>query len=142
MLPKGLFRAPLVAALVVVVLGVPSAVQVYTDWLWYGETGYQQVFLRTLWAQGSLATATFLPAALFVTLNLLVALRAAPRREFFVMTPEGPRNVAVDPRKLRPIRADAVAAALIEALSNPPKGVQVLDSDALQALADQADAPG
>lgn len=46
------------------------------------------------------------------------------------------------PRKLRPIRADAVAAALIEALSNPPKGVQVLDSDALQALADQADAPG
>lgn len=43
------------------------------------------------------------------------------------------------PRKLRPIRADAVAAALIEALTNPPKGVQVLESDALQALADQAD---
>lgn len=46
------------------------------------------------------------------------------------------------PRKLRPIRADAVAAALIEALCNPPKGVQVLESDALQVLADQADAPG
>lgn len=45
------------------------------------------------------------------------------------------------PRKLRPIRAEAVAAALIEALSNPPKGVQVLESDALGALADQADTP-
>lgn len=43
------------------------------------------------------------------------------------------------PRKLRPIRADAVAAALIEALTDAPKGVQVLESDALQALADQAD---
>lgn len=44
------------------------------------------------------------------------------------------------PRKLRPIRADAVAAALVEALADSAKGVQVLDSDALQALADQADA--
>ncbi len=43
------------------------------------------------------------------------------------------------PRKLRPISADAVAAALIEALADAPKGVQVLESAALQALADSVD---
>lgn len=42
------------------------------------------------------------------------------------------------PRKWRPIAADAVAAALVEALPTAPKGVQVLESDALLALADQA----
>ena len=42
------------------------------------------------------------------------------------------------PRRLRPIRADAVAAALIGALTNTATGTVVLESDALQALADPA----
>ena len=24
---------------------VPAAIEFYTDWLWFGETGYQRVFL-------------------------------------------------------------------------------------------------
>lgn len=111
---RSLLRAPLIAAFFLLVFGVPSAVQVYTDWLWYGETGYQQVFLRTLWAQSMLGGATFVITAAFVAVNLLVALRAAPRREFFVMTPEGPRNVALDPRRLRPI---VVLAGVVAALA-------------------------
>src|SRR5579871_665942 len=31
---------------------LPSVVQFYTDWLWFGEVGYQSVFLRTLNAEG------------------------------------------------------------------------------------------
>jgi uncharacterized protein YbjT (DUF2867 family) len=46
------------------------------------------------------------------------------------------------PAKLRPIRADAVAAALIEALAHAPKGVQIVESDALQRLAGQVDQAG
>ena len=42
------------------------------------------------------------------------------------------------PRRLRPIRADAVAAAMVSALANAATGVVVLESDALQALADPA----
>ncbi len=42
------------------------------------------------------------------------------------------------PRRLWPIRADAVATGLIVALADGSPGVQVLESDALQKLADTA----
>ena len=42
------------------------------------------------------------------------------------------------PRPLRPISADAVAAALVSALADDKPGVQVLESAALQALADNS----
>jgi uncharacterized protein YbjT (DUF2867 family) len=44
------------------------------------------------------------------------------------------------PRRLWPIRADAVASGLIMALADGPPGVQVIESDALQKLADSATA--
>ena len=46
--------AVLASALVV----VPAAVVFYTDWLWFGETGYQAVFARILSTQSVLVTAT------------------------------------------------------------------------------------
>ncbi len=42
------------------------------------------------------------------------------------------------PRPLRPISADAVAVALMAALADDTPGVQVLESSALQALADSS----
>jgi uncharacterized protein YbjT (DUF2867 family) len=42
------------------------------------------------------------------------------------------------PRKLRPISADAVAAALVEALGQDGPALQIIESDGLQALADTA----
>jgi uncharacterized protein YbjT (DUF2867 family) len=42
------------------------------------------------------------------------------------------------PRKLRPISADAVAAALLAALAQDGPARQIIESDALQALADAA----
>ncbi len=43
-------RPQLAFILVVFALGIlwPSAAGYYTDWLWFGETGYQQVYLTTL----------------------------------------------------------------------------------------------
>ncbi|MGE3845018.1 MAG: UPF0182 family protein, partial [Vicinamibacterales bacterium] len=102
MLSRGVARVPLMVLFAIVFLGVPSIVQVYTDWLWFGETGYQSVFLRTLAARSALGSTVFALAFGFVAVNLVVALRAVPRREFHVMTPEGPRSIAVDPGRVRP----------------------------------------
>jgi uncharacterized membrane protein (UPF0182 family) len=113
--PRGsLLRAPLLILAALLVFGVPSAVEFYTDWLWFGETGYQAVFLRTLAAQSLLGILVFVVVFVFVGGNLVAALRAAPRREFLVMTPEGPRSIAVDPGRLRPLilLAAAVVALL------------------------------
>ena len=33
--------------------GVPSFAEFYTDWLWYQELGYEQVFLKSLSAQAT-----------------------------------------------------------------------------------------
>ena len=43
-------------------LGGPSLLRFYTDWLWFGEVGYQQVFSTMLRSQGTLFTITFVVA--------------------------------------------------------------------------------
>jgi hypothetical protein len=52
----------------------PSLVTFYTDWLWFGELGYQQVFLTILGAQGALFTVAFAISALWLVANVRVAL--------------------------------------------------------------------
>ena len=47
------------AVLVLLVLAGPSLVRFYTDWLWFGEVGYQQVFSTILRAQALLFTVAF-----------------------------------------------------------------------------------
>ena len=51
------WRILVIGAFVIVVVGLPAAVTFYTDWLWFGETGYQDVFVRKLTAQGALGAA-------------------------------------------------------------------------------------
>ena len=104
----------LVAAAALVV-GVPWLVDVYTDWLWFGETGYQDVFLRSLSAQGALGTAVMALALAWFVLNLRPALHRITRRAWVITTPEGPRSVAVEARSLRVIgyALATVAAALL-----------------------------
>ncbi|MCY4075613.1 MAG: UPF0182 family protein, partial [Acidobacteria bacterium] len=63
----------LIALLLVVAL--PSLAELYTEWLWFGETGYQSVFLKTLAAKGLIGAAVFVPAFLFLLGNLRIALR-------------------------------------------------------------------
>ena len=49
------WRILVIGAFLIVVVGLPAAVTFYIDWLWFGETGYQDVFLRKITTQGALA---------------------------------------------------------------------------------------
>ena len=51
----------------------PSLVRYYTDWLWFGEVGYQQVFFTMLRAQGTLFTVAFVLSTVWLTLNFRTA---------------------------------------------------------------------
>jgi uncharacterized membrane protein (UPF0182 family) len=75
-------------ALVLVAFGllliVPSAAGYYTDWLWYRELGYEQVFFRSLNAQGSVFLATFVAVLAFLLINLRFT-RSALRRPHIII---------------------------------------------------------
>jgi uncharacterized membrane protein (UPF0182 family) len=60
--------------LLLVFVAGPSAVAFYTDWLWFGEVGYQDVFATMIRGQASLFLAGFAAAFVWLALNLRVAL--------------------------------------------------------------------
>jgi uncharacterized membrane protein (UPF0182 family) len=71
-------RAILVFLLALLALGlVGQIVPLYTDWLWYQEVGYTQVFVTTLGFRGGLFTAVALGVLVFLYINLTVAARTA-----------------------------------------------------------------
>ena len=61
----------------VVAIGLvwPSVAGYYTDWLWFGETGYQQVFATSLLTRLGLGAAVALTAFLVLFGNFRLALR-------------------------------------------------------------------
>jgi uncharacterized protein len=62
----------------VVVLGiVAQVVPFYTDWLWFGEVGYTEVFWSILSLRGGLFTAVAVVALVFLWANLTLAARTA-----------------------------------------------------------------
>jgi uncharacterized protein len=65
----------LLALVALVVVG--QAVPLYTDWLWFQETGYTQVFLTLLSFRGALFTAVAIGVLLFLFVNLSLAARTA-----------------------------------------------------------------
>ncbi len=71
-------RPVLVLVAVLLALGLlGQAVPLYTDWLWFQEVGYTQVFLTTLGFRGSLFTAVAVAVLLFLYVNLTLAARTA-----------------------------------------------------------------
>jgi uncharacterized protein len=95
--------------------GIPSFAEFYTDWLWFQELGYEQVFLKSLSARATTGTAVGIIVFAILWLNLRVPLRLLRHREFAIATPEGPRVITVDTRRLRSLiyTAALIAAALI-----------------------------
>jgi uncharacterized protein len=91
------------ALFVLLFLLVPSFANVYTDWLWFLETGHEQVFLRTLSTRIVLGAATFAVVFGVLFLNIHIAQRALRKLQFTVFGPQGPRVIAIDPRKVRPL---------------------------------------
>jgi uncharacterized membrane protein (UPF0182 family) len=99
--------------LLALLLVVPSAAVYYTDWLWYRELGYEQVFLRSLNAQSMVFAVTFVAVFLFLFTNFRIA-RAAGRRPLFV--PPNARGVQPLPFDPGPIAVWAKPASVILAL--------------------------
>ena len=50
-------------------IALPSFADLYTEWLWFGEVGFQSVFLKTLVTKGLSGVIFFVPAFLFLYLN-------------------------------------------------------------------------
>jgi uncharacterized membrane protein (UPF0182 family) len=93
----------LVVAALLVVVALPAAITFYTDWLWFGETGYQSVFLRRLTAQSQLAAAAMALAFAVLYLNVRLAMRSLSPRNWVLMTRDGPMTVTLDRNRLQPL---------------------------------------
>lgn len=106
-------RPLLFAALFALVFVLPGAVSFYTDWLWFGETGYQAVYGRTLFTKSVLVGVTTLTALAVLVATMRVALAHLPQRELVMMSPEGPMSFNLDRRRLQ---APATAIAAVVAL--------------------------
>jgi uncharacterized protein len=96
-------RTPLVVLALFLLMGIPSIAEFYTDWLWFGEVGYRQVFWKSITTRSLMGTSVFVLAGAFLALNLFQALRTMPLRNIVVVTPEGPRTISLQPRRLRPV---------------------------------------
>jgi uncharacterized membrane protein (UPF0182 family) len=78
-------RLVFLALLGLVFLAVPRMVDFYTEWLWFGEVGYQAVFTTLLKAQGALFVGAFAASVAWFGLNIRVAVSSlGDRRPTFV----------------------------------------------------------
>src|SRR5688572_30277478 len=93
-------RAPIIAFALFLLMAVPSFAEFYTDWLWFGELGYRGVYLKSITTRSGLGSSVFVIAGAFLAFNLFVALSAVPLRNIVVVTPEGPRTISLQPRRL------------------------------------------
>jgi uncharacterized protein len=93
----------------------PSLVGFATDWLWFGELGYQQTYLTTLRAQGTLFTITFVAGVVWLTMNLRIALASIGDLRPVFTTREGLEVALPGRQQMRTIAnlAAVVLAALI-----------------------------
>jgi uncharacterized protein len=86
-------RLPLRAlALVIAVLlafVLPNAVELATDWWWFGEVGHQQVFSTTLTLRAILGGTGLVLALAWLVAHVKIAARTLPMHSQQVSTPEG-----------------------------------------------------
>ncbi|MBI4885626.1 MAG: UPF0182 family protein [Acidobacteria bacterium] len=108
-------RFVVLALVAVAFFAGPSAVRFYTDWLWFGEVGYQQVFLTVLRAQSLLFVIVFAAAAAWLAGNLHVALASIGDLRPVFTTREGVQLPMPGRQQLRTIASGlaVVVAALI-----------------------------
>ena len=107
---KSPVRIAILLLILLIVLAGPSLLRFYTDWLWFGEVGYQSVFLTMLRSQGSLFTITFIVTTAWLALNLNVALKAIGNVRPVFTTREGIQVTLPAGRQLRTL---ALGVALL-----------------------------
>ncbi|MGE0812096.1 MAG: UPF0182 family protein [Vicinamibacterales bacterium] len=82
-------RAAALAALAIVAFVLPNAVELVTDWWWFGEVHQQATYSTILGAQATLGGAALLASLAWLTLNVRFAARTLPVESQTVSTPEG-----------------------------------------------------
>ncbi len=121
-------RTLLVVLALLLFLVLPSFASFYTDWLWFGETGYQSVFARRLSAQFLTGVVAALVAFLVLTLNLRLALAFLAQPYVVVGRGAVGGPIVIDRRQLRRLAgfvALVVAAGM--GLSLSTRWLQVLE---------------
>jgi uncharacterized protein len=68
---------------------IPRLIDLYTDWLWFQEVGYTQVFVRGLTTQLLIGILAFAGAFVFLAGNLRLALKSLVRPHLVFGTSEG-----------------------------------------------------
>ena len=106
-------RFVVIAAGLILFLAAPSFVRLYTDWLWFGELGYQSVLATMLRSQGTLFTIVFVGMTVWLTVNLRIAVASLTDARPMYTTPEG-FSISLPGR--RQFTAIANAAAMLIAL--------------------------
>ena len=92
--------------------GLPSLVSLYTDWLWFGETGYRGIFTTTLVTRVLLGLITFAVTFGWLLLNLRLALASLRFAGPILWT--GQQGVQIElPGKRQLARLAMIAAAVV-----------------------------
>jgi uncharacterized membrane protein (UPF0182 family) len=98
-----LSRLPILFVLFLLLVGIPSLAEFYTDWLWFREIGYEQVLLRSITARAAISAVTSAAAFAILAINLVAAMRSLRPREFMVATAQGPQVITINPQRLKPL---------------------------------------
>jgi uncharacterized protein len=107
-------KKPLILlALLALTTVVPAVAEFYTDWLWFKEVGFEQVFVRSLTARSTVTAATGFVVFFVLWANLVVVFRSMRPRHFTIATAAGPQMIFMDPQRYRP---QVMLAAAIPAL--------------------------
>jgi uncharacterized membrane protein (UPF0182 family) len=109
--PRRPLRILVLAIFALLFLGGPSLVRFYTDWLWFGEVGYQQVFSTIVRSEASLFTITFVCSVIWLVFNLRLALGSVGEGRPIFTTNQGMEVALPGRQQLRTI-ASAVAMVL------------------------------
>ena len=115
-------QIPLLLLVAAAFITVPSIAVFYTDWLWFREVGYEQVFVRSLTAQSIVTVTSALAIFLILAGNLRVAFRALRPRQFMIATAAGPQAIVVEPANVR--KVVMIGAALVAVLAGFVSGAQ------------------
>ena len=94
-------RALILFGILVLITVVPALIKFYTDWIWFAQVGYLEVFLRSITARLALGSIAFVLAFGVLAANFYVAQGALRRREFRIMGEPGPRIVSVDLTRIK-----------------------------------------
>jgi uncharacterized membrane protein (UPF0182 family) len=104
-------RLVVIIALALLFFGLPSLTSFLVDWLWFGEVGYQPVYLTTIYGKSLIGVGVFLVAFLWMAGHLRHALNAASAAPASFTTREGFTIVLPTRDQLRPLAMLAAAAA-------------------------------